>query len=554
MIFPQLVSAFVVTLAALPTPATAGPPLNVSFPEQPPAFKHVVDDNFLGISWELSSFDTLWGRNVSTIPHAMQNYLHNIAVRTSKPLRIRIGGNGMDGSTYDPNLKTFLELTDPDAYFNDIPVNFGPIMFDVMNAMYDKVGPMQFILGLSMRSPHDTTNVVALTKDAEKAFGDRLDAFLLGNEPDLYAGHGNRDAYDVDTYVSEIGDMLGDLRNAGLIEHNLIGGPTICCGWNLSTILDAGLTEYPYKYYTVQRYPQHNCGGPTERNTNISYYLSHQNVGPYLNWQQEGMHKAQANNVPVLLTEYNTVACGGSNISTTFAASLWAVDVGLKAASVNYTAIYLHTREHGITYNLFDPPTPETSTDPNWTTGSTYYAALFLAEMTDSTGTVVVDLNLNNSNNDPRAQVAAYGIYSNGGNTRNKLALINYADAPAPPQVYRIPAGTASSVQVRVLTAPSVREERKISWAGQTVGENGALEGAQDTIRTDCSDGCEVEVPSPGAALVFLGDDNSQFFTGNSTIAGIGGYLSGAPRMGPASSSWAVPALLLASVVFTFWS
>ena len=27
----------------------------------------------------------------------MQNYMHNIAARMSKPLRIRIGGNGMDG-------------------------------------------------------------------------------------------------------------------------------------------------------------------------------------------------------------------------------------------------------------------------------------------------------------------------------------------------------------------------------------------------------------------------------------------------------------------------
>ncbi|KAG5637926.1 hypothetical protein H0H81_002586 [Sphagnurus paluster] len=537
----------------LPALSRAGSPLDVSFPDQPPAsaLKNIVDDNFIGISWELSSFDTLWGKNATTIPSAMQNYLHNIAVRMSKPLRIRVGGNGMDGSTYVPELETFLEYTDPDAYFNDIPVNFGPIMFDVMNAMYKTVGPMQFIIGLSMRTPQNTSNVVTLAAAAEKKLGDRLDAFLLGNEPDLYAGHGQRDAYDIPTYVNEIGSLITDLSNAGLADRKIVGGPTICCGWNLSTILDAGLDRYPYKYYTIQRYPQHNCGGLNEKNTNITYYLSHQNVAPYLNWQQEGMQKAQANNVPVLLTEYNTVACGGSNISTTFAASLWAVDVGLKAASVNYTAVYLHTREYGITYNLFDPPTPENSTATGWVTGSTYYAALFLAEVTDPSGTVIVDLNLNNSIFSPAATVAAYGIYHNGGTSRGKLALINFADASNPgtteTQVYRIPAGVSSSVEIRILTAPSVVERRDISWAGQTVGDNGDLKGQQVTLRKDCSDGCEIEIPSPGAALVSLG--GSQFFTGNSTIAGIGGYLVGGASGRSAAPTWVLAALFAALFV-----
>ncbi|KAF9460213.1 hypothetical protein BDZ94DRAFT_1170135 [Collybia nuda] len=505
--------------------AYAGPPLNITFPEKPPASSiNVVDSNFIGISWELSSFDTLWGKTVATIPHAMKNYLHNIVARLQKPLRIRVGGNGMDGSTYVPGQKTFIEHTDPEAYFNDIPVNFGPVMFDVMNSMYDTVGPMQFTIGLSMRTPHDFSNVVTLAKAAHEKLGDRLDAMLLGNEPDLYAGHGERDAYDIPTYVKEIGDAVDHLRDAKVLDRPIIGGPTICCGWNLSTILDAGLDQYPYKHYTVQRYPQHNCGGPNEKNTNLTYYLSHMNVAPFLNWQQEGMARAQELDIPVLLTEYNSVACGGSNISSTFGAGLWAVDVGLKAAAVNYSAVFLHTREHDITYNLFDPPTPETSTEPGWITGSTYYSALFLAEVAAAEGSIIVDLNLNNSNSNPEALAAAYGIYDNGGTERGKLALLNFADKQ--PQVYNIPAGISSTVQVRILTAPEVLERKNISWAGQTVGNNGDLQGVQMTEAVKCADGCAIEVPGPGAALVFLG--NSRIFTGNSTIAGIGGYLSGA--------------------------
>jgi hypothetical protein len=74
-----------------------------------------------------------------------------------------------------------LVLTDPDAYFNNIPVDFGPVLFDVMNAMSDVVGPMQFLIGLSMKHPDDLSNVITLATDATKMLGTRLDGMLLGN-------------------------------------------------------------------------------------------------------------------------------------------------------------------------------------------------------------------------------------------------------------------------------------------------------------------------------------------------------------------------------------
>lgn len=94
-----------------------------------------------------------------------------------------------------------LEQAEDDPYFNDIPVNFGPAIFDILNGMADKSGEMQFFLGLSMRSPHDFSNIQQLGLAARQKLGNRLDALLLGNEPDLYAGHGERDAYNISAYV-----------------------------------------------------------------------------------------------------------------------------------------------------------------------------------------------------------------------------------------------------------------------------------------------------------------------------------------------------------------
>ena len=115
------------------------------------------------------------------MPSAIQNYLSNIRSRITNNLRIRIGGNGMDSSTYVPSQTQMIVLTDPNAYFNDIPVGFGPVFFDVLNAMADTVGEMQFIIGLSMQNPSEDSNVIELATATEQMLGKRLDAMLLGN-------------------------------------------------------------------------------------------------------------------------------------------------------------------------------------------------------------------------------------------------------------------------------------------------------------------------------------------------------------------------------------
>lgn len=112
----------------------------------------------------------------------MQNYLANLRKRIQKPLRIRIGGNSMDAATYIPTQSNMITLTDPNAYFNDIPVDFGPSLFSVLNGMSDRVGEMQFIVGVSMQDPQDDiANMVQIAEVAESALGDRLDAIILGN-------------------------------------------------------------------------------------------------------------------------------------------------------------------------------------------------------------------------------------------------------------------------------------------------------------------------------------------------------------------------------------
>lgn len=230
-----------------------------------------------------------------------------------------------------------------------------------------------------------------------------------------------------------------------------------------------------------------------------------------------------------------------SNCALQFAATLWAVDVALTAATLNFSAVYLHTREYGITYNLFDPPISNSSAvipsvndtlDSNWRTGSPYYATLVLAEAisNSSTGSVVADLNLDNSINDQSASVAGYGIWDSG--KRGKLVLFNFANASSEEdggaqgseRTFTIPEGYASStdIQVRYLLGTNTTEHTNISWANQTVQQNGILQGTQYTQSIGCSKGCNVTVPGPGLALVLLSDSTDKFYVGNSTVTASG--------------------------------
>ena len=115
------------------------------------------------------------------MPNAMQNYLANIKARIKTPLRIRIGGNSMDDSVYVPDQSNMIRITNPDAYFNDVPVDFGPLLWEVMNSMSDRIGETQFIVGLSMQDPSNDNNLIEIAAAAEQQLGDRLDGILLGN-------------------------------------------------------------------------------------------------------------------------------------------------------------------------------------------------------------------------------------------------------------------------------------------------------------------------------------------------------------------------------------
>ena len=271
---------------------------------------------------------------------------------------------------------------------------------------------------------------------------------------------------------------------------------------------------------------------------------------------------------------------------------------------MNYTGVFLHTREYGVTYNLFDPPNvndpvveedendapsvvnldyewPPRGTaqdqieeeqglrplETNWRTGAVYYATLVIAEAISSGTSSVLDLGLDLTTGIGNETMAAYAIYDSG--VPAKLVLFNY-DYPKlesgnstssteggevveqdTSRTFLLPSNltTSHTVSVRYLTATNITSHTQISWAGQRVGSNGALEGEQATIRLTCpesgewstEDACvlEIKVPGPGLALVWFDPDTKEgdIFFGDSTLVGVSNE-SNAAREGMRSLAW----------------
>ena len=208
---------------------------------------------------------------------------------------------------------------------------------------------------------------------------------------------------------------------------------------------------------------------------------------------------------------------------------MWTIDYTMSLAIYNYTAAYLHTREPGVTYNIF---TPNTTSNGDWTIGPPYYSLLFLSEAlrsVDGDGSVIVsDLGL--TNRIDNSYIAGYVVYDGSGREPQRLVLMNFGDwssltSGMPTVSFNIPSGLAKefnngTVSTKYLVAPSVSEQQKITWAGQGVDGQGMLStGSSEPQQTflSCSGGCNVDVPGPGIVLVDL--NTTSVIKKKSTIA-----------------------------------
>ena len=236
-------------------------------------------------------------------------------------------------------------------------------------------------------------------------------------------------------------------------------------------------------------------------------------------WQKNGQEVAQANtasNAPrMLMSEFNSVACGGvPGISDTFGVgALWSIDYALQLASVGYVAAYIHTRERGISYNLLESPASGSA----WTTFPPFYSLLVVAEaLAANDGNIVVDLKTERERSANRLNTtsAGYAIYDSE-MVLSTIILLNYGDEVKTFDLRDLTGEPTAQIQapyVKFLTAPSLAEKYNISWGGKTflnVGDGVPVAVDAPWAFLDrtlsCSTlNCSLELPGPSAALIFV--------------------------------------------------
>ncbi|KAM5530653.1 hypothetical protein V8D89_015674 [Ganoderma adspersum] len=488
--------------------------------------------DFFGFSIEMSVVTQVIGKNASYVQVPLLNLLATVADRAGR-VRVRVGGNTQETATLVDSLpnntmiaKDKTDATNP----TDTPVlDFTAEMIYLLANVSSLVN-VKWYLGIPF---NDTSNLrLQIAEAAESILGDNVLAFQVGNEPDLYAAHGHRASdYNQTDYFNEFGIVVNAINNdASIPTRGKLVAPSLQGTWTLQSVFDTGfITSYgsAISILSVEQYPDNNCaaafpdagfGTPVNPQDVFPNYLTHTAGKNLIAQYLPSIPTAQQAGKQFMMFETNTASCGGfPGVSDSFGSALWAVDYGLQMAYSNFTGALLHIGGQDVSYNPFTPPPTNISTTHGWTVGPIMYSTLVLAEALGTTNTSqVMDL-FANSNAD---QTPAYAIYENGALAR--MVLMNYMTEQSGQGAYTatISVGggqtgeanaTPSQVKVKYLLAPSVAEKDNVTWASQTFGGrfecDGRLSGTEviQTISCDTTaNTCQIPVPAPGVALVFL--------------------------------------------------
>ncbi|KAJ7757813.1 glycoside hydrolase family 79 protein [Mycena maculata] len=489
---------------------------------------------FFGFSVEFSVINQVLGSNSTRLQVPFLNLMSNVQARGGS-VRVRVGGNTQETATLFASLPDG-KMMEKQAQVTDDPTHTPALLYtdDVlyMLANISALVNVNWYLGIPL---NDTSHLrLGIAEVGEAILGDRLIGFQVGNEPDQYALHDHRPpGYGPANFSSDFGIVDAALRadpSVPVVNGKLIG-PSLSGVWQPQEVWDVdfipdhlqSLAELSMSFYPdnncIAEFSGPNATGAINSQTVFSNYLNHTSGQHIAANYLTSTALAQTYNLGFLMIETNSASCGGfAGVSDSFGSALWALDYGLQLAYSNFTTALLHVGGQGVYYNPFTPPPTNMSSFEGWTIGAVYYSVLAVAEaFGTSNKSQIIDLQMNTNN----IYTPGYAIYDGG--VLARLALFNYVSDPTGASAYTVSFaigggttgeanGTPAQVKVKYLVAPSISDHENITWAGQTLGSpfqsDGRLTGTEqvETVTCNSDNTCDIQVPAPGFALVFLAD------------------------------------------------
>jgi Glycosyl hydrolase family 79 C-terminal beta domain len=457
----------------------------------PDAEGATIAPGFLGLSIEYWATEAYAGKNPDAVNPVLARLIDDLAPGQTPVLRI--GGVSTDQTFYPvPGVRR------PPGVFYRLDKR----RLEVMKGLAELAGA-KLIMGITFEADSRLFAGAEARAMVSVIGPSHIDAFELGNEPELYGNPafswytrngkgvtGRSASYGPSQFASDfagIGSALPD-------SVPLAGPASGASNW----LEDLGpfLTSEPrIGVVTVHRYPFEACAVPP---SSPSYPTVSRLLSPLGTVDQAGgltpyVAVAHAHHVPIRIGEMNTVGCGNPPVvPNSFAEALWALDALFAYAQTGVDGVNVHTWP-GAIYNLFTfkktPAGWQASVEPE------YYGLLTFAQAAPAGSRLVKAASSN-------PKIRAWATRAADGTIR--VTLINDSTTSTERVAVDV-SGAAGSASLTRLIAPSAAATSGVTLAGQSLGATGEPTGTPVLATVArAGGGYAVALPPASAAVLTL--------------------------------------------------
>ncbi|HTW47619.1 MAG TPA: hypothetical protein VMD92_06715 [Acidobacteriaceae bacterium] len=414
---------------------------------------------------------------------------------------LRIGGNTSEWCYWTQSESTHNPATDQQQQEADVlqqaigpdkghklgsPTKITPQAVRNLRGFIDATG-WKLIYGLNMGS--DTAENAAAEADyVMRTMGDKLVAFQLCNEPDLFYRNGLRKSdYNFAKFAVEWQHFYQVIRQR--VPNAPFAGPDTAFN-NEWLVPFAQQFRSDVAFLSQHYYAE---GPPENPAMTIARLLS---PSRQLEAEFQGMAQTKADSgLPFRLAETNSCYQGGKQgVSDTFASALWGADLMYQLATAGGVGINFH----GGGYGWY---TPIAGTIPSgFTARPIYYGMLLFAQAGPGH---LIDAKLDNQQDAPL--VTAYGLVNDDVEPRDTVKAIVFNKHDDRAVQLTIGSGEgANRARALRLSAPRLDDTQDVTLGANPVGDSGAwsAEHEEDLALHDGAAG--IDLPPGSAALVTL--------------------------------------------------
>jgi hypothetical protein len=425
--------------------------------------------------------------------------------RLGKSGVLRIGGNTSEYSYWSPEGAARNDTTDAaareDAQANVLPQALAvgpdtghgaasarkitPAAVRNLRGFIDATG-WKLIYGLNMGT--ESAETAAAEADYVMwTMGDKLIAFQLCNEPDLFYRNGLRKSdYNFAQFAQEWQHFYEVIRQK--VPHAPFAGPDTAAN-------NEWLVPFAKQFRSEIAFLSHHYyaeGPPTDPSMTIERLL---NPNPKLAAEFETMAQAKADfGLPFRLAETNSCYQGGKRgVSDTFASALWGADLMYQLATAGGVGINLHGGGYG-----WYTPIAGTVTD-GFTVRPIFYGMLLFEQVGPG---YLIDVRMEGGENAPL--VTAYGLINDEVEPRDTVKAVVFNKHGD--RAVRVSIGGAEANRARALrlVAPRLDDTQDVTLGSNPVGASGAWEAAYEEELPLHDGAASIELPPASAALVNL--------------------------------------------------